>query len=187
MKYAVPAICSVCGGQRTVDKYHVKSPYVCRPCSSRRTGLKTGVANSPFKATHGMTDTGVYQVWCRMKQRCQNPEDPSYKNYGGRGIALCDAWNKDFSSFGWWAIANGYAKGLQIDRIDNDGPYSPENCRWVTHKQNSRNKRTNVLKEEQVRLIRRWYELGYKQTHIARIFHVSPQTVHLIVKGKQWA
>ena len=184
MKYPVQATCSTCGGQRTVSKYRIKSPYVCRPCSSRRTGLKTHAANSPFQPTHGMVDSDIYQVWCRMKQRCQNPNDPSYKNYGGRGISLCEEWNKDFTKFAAWAT--GYAKGLQIDRINNDGNYEPGNCRWVTPKQNARNKRTNILSEERVKEIRHWHGLGYTQAHISRIFHLSPQVVHNIVKGKQW-
>lgn len=91
---------------------------------------------------HGAAKTKLYQVWGSMKQRCCNPNAKSYKNYGGRGITLCDEW-MEFSAFQQWAKANGYAEGLEIDRIDNDKGYSPDNCRFVTRKQNCRNRRDN--------------------------------------------
>jgi len=97
---------------------------------------------------HGMNRQGethpVYVVWKSMLQRCENPNNPEYKNYGGRGITVCDEWH-DAQVFINWALASGWQKGLQIDRIDNNGSYEPSNCRWVTRKENSRNKRNNRL------------------------------------------
>ena len=80
------------------------------------------------------------RVWQGMKQRCYNPKNIGYKNYGGRGIYICDRWKDDFQNF-YDDMHEGYERGLQIDRINNDGPYSPENCRWVTQAENNRNKR----------------------------------------------
>jgi len=98
--------------------------------------------------THGMTQHGewhpVYRAWFNMLQRCENPNNKRYKDYGGRGIAVCDEWHSAERFIGW-ALASGWEKGLSIDRIDNNGNYEPDNCRWVTRKVQSRNKRSNHL------------------------------------------
>ena len=75
-----------------------------------------------------------------MKMRCSNKNNKDYKYYGGRGIKVCKAWH-DYRAFKKWALANGYREDLQIDRINNDGNYTPKNCRWVTPKENARNTR----------------------------------------------
>jgi len=98
---------------------------------------------------HGMADTKLYLVWVSMRNRCSNPRHRAYRHYGARGITVCPEWQGDFMPFYRWAIANGYRDGLEIDRIDNSdgGQYSPSNCRFVTAKENDRNKRNNRLLE----------------------------------------
>jgi len=90
--------------------------------------------------THGLSKTKLYNVWHSMKERCYLPSNTSYVRYGARGITFCDSW-KEFTPFYEWATANGYSEGLVIDRIDNNGNYEPNNCRWVTIKENNNNSR----------------------------------------------
>ena len=78
-----------------------------------------------------------------MKQRCYYKKSTAYKNYGGRGISVCPEWLESFDNFYNWSIKNGYENNLQLDRIDNNGDYTPNNCRWVTRNQNCMNKRNN--------------------------------------------
>ncbi len=88
-----------------------------------------------------MTNNVLYGLWSRIKERCYNPNRMGYENYGGRGICVCDEWLKSSKIFIQWALANGWKKGLYIDRINNDGDYCPENCRFVTPQISSMNKR----------------------------------------------
>lgn len=94
---------------------------------------------------HGYRRTRLYGIWCAIKTRCCNNKFKEYHNYGGRGIAICEEWKDNFQVFYDWAMANGYAENLTIDRFDNDGNYEPSNCRWITTKQNSRNRSNNVF------------------------------------------
>ena len=96
--------------------------------------------------THGLRSTRLYDIWRGIKKRVLNPKNKRYNDYGGRGITICDEWKNDVKSFYDWAITNGYEedKGLSIDRIDNDGSYYPENCRWATSIIQNRNKRIST-------------------------------------------
>jgi len=90
----------------------------------------------------------LHHIYLGMKARCYNLNHVQYPEYGGRGIFICDDWLNDESIFISWAKNNGYKANLQIDRIDNDGPYAPWNCRWTTHKIQALNRRTSVTNLE---------------------------------------
>ena len=94
--------------------------------------------------THGQTKTRLYKIWRSIIDRTTHPSHQKYKNYGGRGITFCDEW-KDFAVFREWAVDNGYADDLTIDRIDSNGNYEPSNCRWTTMKVQQNNRTNNHL------------------------------------------
>ena len=96
-----------------------------------------------------MHGTRIYRIHQGMKNRCYNPNEDSYKNYGARGITICDEWlgENGFINFYNWAITHGYRDDLTINRINNDGNYEPGNCNWATFKEQANNKRTNRVIE----------------------------------------
>lgn len=119
-----------CGTERLCTGIDLRKNRInrCKKCSDNF---------SPLNKRHGMSLTTVYKVWASMIQRCNNKNHKAYKSYGGRGISICERWLK-FDNF--YEDMGEQPKGLQIDRIDNDGDYEPNNCRWVTPKANSNNR-----------------------------------------------
>lgn len=106
------------------------------------------IANRNYKHGHTIRNNEkerLYNIWSKMKMRCNNTNDPEYANYGGRGISVCSEWLNDYESFREWSYSNGYDDTLSIDRIDNDKGYSPDNCRWTTMLVQSNNTRVNHL------------------------------------------
>lgn len=104
--------------------------------------------------------SNLYSCWNTMRHRCYNPQNERYKYYGARGITVCDEWKKSFEPFLNWALSNGYEKGLTIDRVDVNGNYEPNNCRWVSNLCQARNKRNNRMVEFQgeTKCVSQWCE-----------------------------
>lgn len=107
-------------------------------------GCYKSTAISKAKTIHGETNTRLYHIWAGIKARCNNPHKACFSYYGGRGIKYCSEW-EEFEPFKRWAMQNGYSDKLTIDRINSNGDYSPENCRWVDRKIQSLNRRSAHL------------------------------------------
>lgn len=127
---------------------------------------------------HGKRKTKLYGIWNSMKDRCYNTNCKRFKDWGGRGIAVCSEWRNDFMSFYNWSMANGYKEGLTLDRIDNNGNYEPYNCRWITTKQQARNRRSNInyTINGVTRCILEWCE----------ILGLNPKTVYQRIHYYNW-
>lgn len=102
------------------------------------------IENNKEHSKHNLCDTRLYSIWQNILNRCRNKKLKSYKNYGARGIKVCKEWEKDFINFYNWAMANGYKDNLTIERINVNGNYEPNNCKWISIKKQSYNKRNSL-------------------------------------------
>jgi hypothetical protein len=137
-----------------------------------------------LETIYNAEEKALVNVWKAMKLRCYNKKQISYKNYGGRGIKVCKEWENNRSAFIKWALENGWHKGLQIDRENNDGNYEPKNCRFVTAKVNAQNRRNTILNTELVKQIRENTTLSVQE--LASKYNVYRQTILHILKNEQW-
>ncbi len=125
LRYMVLVKCANCGVEKSTRKDTPQKTKYCKSCN---------------KTTHGDSNTRLYTIWTNMKARCYNPKDNRWKYYGAKGVAMYYLWKQDFQNFKNWALTEKYSENLTLDRIDNNGNYTPKNCRWATLSQQGVNK-----------------------------------------------
>lgn len=139
---------------------------------------------------HGLSGTRIKRIYYNMLSRCYNPKTPKFKNHGGREIKVCDEWlgENGFINFVNWAMSNGYDEDLTLDRIDNDGNYSPDNCRWANEEIQHKNRRITLYIEYngEKKTVQEWSkELGIPENTIyTRYFKGIYTTEEILYKGK---
>ena len=137
--------------------------------------MKTLTQKSNIKhKKHGLKGTRIYRIWISMKSRCNNKNATGYKNYGGRGISICEEWINNAESFNKWALKSGYEDNLSLDRIDNDGNYEPLNCRWATKEVQARN--TKKIKSTNTTGYR---GVSFKNNKFRACIYVNSKHIHL--------
>lgn len=167
--------------------------------------LKTGTVRScgclvidNHVKKHGFARSRLYRIYHAMKQRCYNPKSTAYQRYGGRGIRICEEWLNDFEVFAKWALNNGYKDNLTIDRKDFNKDYTPNNCRWITQKEQTRNTSRNtwITINGKTKILKDWcniYGINVatacnrlkRGLSIDNVFKINEQSVTTIPKGSR--
>jgi len=144
--------------------------------------------NSKFNSIkHGISQHPIYKTWISMKSRCYNKSPKQYKNYGGRGITVCNEWINNPLLFFNWGLDNGWKQGLTIDRINNNGNYEPNNCRWATRKQQAQNNRNATMNLGRAIVVRKLYKLKcWQNKTLANFYNVTERTISNITTNKTW-
>ena len=156
-----------CGNKTITTSGHLKNGH------TKSCGCLHKKVMQDMMTTHNLTNTKLFKIWRAIIDRTEYISNKKYKDYGGRGIKMCQEWRNDFKVFYEWAINNGYKEGLTIDRINVNGNYEPNNCRWATWKEQQNNRRNNhyITYKGETHTISQWSEiLNVKQgTLLARV------------------
>jgi hypothetical protein len=178
----------VCGNRRAVLSENLHAGISLSCGCYRRDLQRINKAN----LLHGEATSGKnkrmsveYHCWAAMKDRCLNPKQKCFPKYGGRGITICKEWIDDFENF-LKDMGRRPSPSHSLDRKDNDGPYSPGNCRWATKKEQGRNRRTGKLDPDKVREMRRLLSAGVPRKEIAKILGMSRSHVDHVLRGGTW-
>lgn len=172
----VLAKCTKCGGEHELVYYKISTKDKGQGCNDcPRKHKEVSLEEKRLRGKHA-----------NIKVRCFNKTSKDYINYGGRGITVCQEWCNNRDTFVKWALENGYELGLEIDRIDNNGNYSPENCRWVTKRENSRKTRQVKLTEQDAWDIRYGKYKDKTINEIYPVYKCSWSTIHAVRIFKSW-
>jgi hypothetical protein len=161
-----------CGNIKTISGNKLRSG------NTRSCGCFREEHRGDNNRTHGMANNRLYTIWLNMRSRCYNPKNISYRNYGGRGISVCNEWRGSFEKFMDWSFYHGYNEALTIDRIDFNGNYSPQNCKWATKIEQANNKRNNhvINIDGEEKTISEW----------ARIYGINCDTIERRINAYGW-
>lgn len=179
---------SVCESFQHPTRYERMYRCVCA-CGTKKEVKHSHLANGKTQScgcgwtTHGMTNSNEYRVWDSMVRRCHNPGHQAFKNYGARGITVCDKW-KTFEGF--FEDMGSQPAGMTLERKDNALGYSRDNCKWATVAEQARNRRSTKLNENKVQQIKLMLENGDSQSVIAASFGVSRSNIGHIAQGSIW-
>jgi hypothetical protein len=170
-----------CGNYTIVDAGHLKTGH------TTSCGCNVVEVNRAMRLEHGGAKTRLYSIWRNIKSRCLNENVPAFAAYGAVGRGMCKEWETSFTAFSAWAMNNGYAEDLTIERINNAEGYSPSNCRWATRTEQARNTNSNVINMDIARQIRATYAAGgITKSAIARKFKVNFQLVSSVIANLTW-
>lgn len=167
-----------CGNTSTVSASNLTSG------KTKSCGCFRVERNKEFKTSHGMSGERLQRIHTNMLQRCNNPNSPAFKYYGAKGVTVDVSWRK-FEGFRDWAVANGYEDNLTIDRIDGGGHYGPANCRWITQREQTRN-REGVLCYPQVDAVKSLLKTGLTNRQVSDATNVPIRKVRRIKTGDCW-
>lgn len=171
-----------CGNTKVVSATHLVGGKIIS-CGCYRKKNASRLNKKHGDSTESSKYARLFRIWGNMKSRCTNPNVPCYRYYGGKGVTVCDEWINSYSEFKKWAIENGYTDRKTIDRLDSNGGYTPDNCRWVSFSENS--SRMASLGDDVKAEIVRLYKSGKQQSEIANALGVSTSTVSKVcVKNK---
>lgn len=178
----------VCGNKKRINSANLRHNKTNSCGCIHKENVSKKMKEIQYK--HGLSNHNLMRCLAGMKNRCYNEKVENYKNYGGRGIKICDEWNQKkigFINFYNWSINNGYKEGLTIDRINNDGNYEPSNCRWVTNEVQQRNKSNNIFLtfEGKTHCLAEWAEItGINVEKIGDRYRSNLPVERILFKGK---
>jgi len=185
MKQKILKRCKKCHAILSIEEFHLDKGLpdghrnICKTCAKER-------AKQCRVETLKKT-SGLFDVLHSMKGRCYNPKHNSFARYGGRGITICAEWLENPACFYTWCLEHGYQPGLQIDRINNNLGYCPENCRFVSRAQNQHNTSRVPYCEQEVQIFRRAYKCGaITQKTLAEMYGVSQSAISRICSCETW-